>query len=63
MPWLTRRAGRRCPESGKQKVRNKKGRNEIVSTLFVVAMPADVPPPSGSGFQLGIKIGDHILER
>lgn len=31
--------------------------------FFVTAMPTDFPPLSGSGFHLGIQIGDHIFER
>ncbi len=62
MPWLARRAGRRRPESEKQKSEKQKGSKRNRFEPFVAAMPADVRPPSGSGFQLGIKIGDHILE-
>src|ERR1700743_147327 len=59
MPAPAWRAGRRGPKREKQKrVETKSFRPFIIAT-----MPADVPPPSGSGFHLGIEIGDHIFER
>jgi hypothetical protein len=62
MPWLARRAGRRRPESEKQKSEKQKGSKRNRFEPFCCGNAGGRPPPSGSGFQLGIKIGDHILE-
>ena len=50
MTELDWRAISRRPDNGKAK----KGRNKIVSALFIVTIPADFPPRSGSGFHFSV---------
>ena len=59
MPASGWQAGRRGPDSEKRK----RVETKSFRPFFVASMPTDVPPPSGSGFHLGIEIGDHIFER
>ncbi|HVX79414.1 MAG TPA: hypothetical protein VHB49_25035 [Bradyrhizobium sp.] len=61
--WRMDAAIGKSAEAKEKRVETKSFRPFLLRRCLGATMPADLPPLSGSGFHLGVEIGDHILER